>query len=161
MKTLRSVAVLVLALALSAPVFAADFQAGGAAYDHGDYATALKEWQPLAEQGKADAQLGLGAMYFYGRGAPQDYAEAVKWYRLAAEQGQADAQIALGFMYYFGHGVPQDYVQAHMWYSLAAERSSPGEDRDQLISYRDEVEAKMSPDQVAEAQRLAREWKPK
>ena len=131
------------------------------AYDRGDYATALKEWQPLAEQGKADAQLGLGAMYFYGQGVPQDYAEAVKWYRLAAEQGQADAQIALGFMYYFGHGVPQDYVQAHMWYSLAAERSSPGEDRDQLISYRDEVEAKMSPDQVAEAQRLAREWKPK
>ncbi len=51
-----------------------------------------------------------------------------------------------------GHGVPQDYVQAHMWYSLAAERSSPGEDR---------VEAKMSPEQIAEAQRLAREWKPK
>ena len=161
MKALRTVVVLVLALGLSAPVLAADHEAGVEAYDRGDYATALKEWQPLAEQGKADAQLGLGAMYFYGQGVPQDYAEAVKWYRLAAEQGQADAQIALGFMYYFGHGVPQDYVQAHMWYSLAAERSSPGEDRDQLISYRDEVEAKMSPDQVAEAQRLARGWKPK
>ena len=197
MRALRTAVVLVLALALPAPVLAADLQAGAEAYDRGDYATALIEFRPLAEQGnanaqhalgvmyskgrgvpqnhaeavkwwrlaaeqgKADAQLGLGAMYFYGRGAPQDYAEAVKWYRLAAEQGQADAQIALGFMYYFGHGVPQDYVQAHMWYSLAAERSSPGEDRDQLISYRDEVEAKMSPDQVAEAQRLAREWKPK
>ncbi len=161
MRALRTVVVLVLALALSAPVLAADLEAGLEAYDRGDYATALEEWRPLTEQGDADAQLGLGAMYFYGQGVPQDYAEAVKWYRLAAEQGQADAQIALGFMYYFGHGVPQDYVQAHMWYSLAAERSSPGEDRDQLISYRDEVEAKMSPDQVAEAQRLAREWKPK
>ena len=161
MRALRAAVVLVLALALSAPVLAADLEAGLEAYDRGDYATALEEWRPLAEQGDADAQLGLGAMYFYGQGVPQDYAEAVKWYRLAAEQGQADAQIALGFMYYFGHGVPQDYVQAHMWYSLAAERSSPGEDRDQLISYRDEVEAKMSPDQVAEAQSLAREWKPK
>ncbi len=161
MKALRTAVVLVLALALSAPVLAADFEAGVEAYKRGDHATALKEWRPLAEQGVADAQFNLGDMYFYGQGVPQDYAEAVKWYRLAAEQGQADAQIALGFMYYFGHGVPQDYVQAHMWYSLAAERSSPGEDRDQLISYRDEVEAKMSPDQVAEAQRLAREWKPK
>ena len=156
MRASRGVIVIVLALALPAPVLAAELEAGVEAYDRGDYATALKEWRPLAEQGDADAQLGLGAMYFYGQGVPQDYAEAVKWYRLAAEQGQADAQIALGFMYYFGHGVPQDYVQAHMWYSLAAERSSPGEDRDQLISYRDEVEAKMSPEQIAEAQRLAR-----
>ena len=161
MRALRAAVVLVLALALPAPVLAADLEAGLEAYDRGDYATALEEWRPLAEQGDADAQLGLGAMYFYGQGVPQDYAEAVKWYRLAAEQGQADAQIALGFMYFFGHGVPQDYVQAHMWYSLAAGRSSPGEDRDQLISYRDEVEAKMSPEQIAEAERLAREWKPK
>ncbi len=161
MKALRGVIVLVLALALSAPVLAADFEAGVEAYKRGDHATALKEWRPLAEQGDASAQVALGAMYFYGRGTTQDYAEAVKWYRLAAEQGQADAQHDLGLMYYFGHGVPQDYVQAHMWYGLAAGRSSPGEDRDQLISYRDEVEAKMSPEQIAEAERLAREWKPK
>ncbi len=161
MRALRGVFVLVLTLALPAPVLAADLEAGLEAYDRGDYATALKEWRPLAEQGHATAQFALGAMYSSGQHVPQDYAEAVKWYRLAAEQGQADAQHDLGLMYYFGHGVPQDYVQAHMWYSLAAERSSPSEDRDQLISYRDEVEAKMSPDQVAEAQRLAREWKPK
>ena len=99
MRAFRAAIVLVLALALPAPVLAADLETGGAAYDRGDYATALEEWRPLAEQGDADAQLGLGAMYFYGQGVPQDYAEAVKWYRLAAEQGQADAQIALGFMY--------------------------------------------------------------
>ena len=80
---------------------------------------------------------------------------------LAAEQGQADAQIALGFMYYFGHGVPQDYVQAHMWSNLAASGYIPGKTRDQSVKDRDIVAEKMTPAQIAEAQKLAREWKPK
>ncbi len=79
MRALRGVVIFVLALALSGPVLAADPQAGKEAYNRGDYATALKEWRPLAEQGKADAQLGLGAMYALGQGVPQDYAEAIKW----------------------------------------------------------------------------------
>ncbi len=91
MRALCDVFVLVLALALFAPVFAADFQAGGAAYDHGDYATALEEWLPLTEQGDAAAQISLGVMYEYGEGVTQDYAEAMKWYRLAAEQGDSNA----------------------------------------------------------------------
>ena len=55
----------------------------------GDFATALREWKPLAEQGIADAQFKLGLMYSLGRSVPQDYKTAVKWYRLAAEQGHA------------------------------------------------------------------------
>ncbi len=58
-----------------------------AAYQRGDYATALREWRPLAEQGNTEAQYGLGVMYDKGRGVPRDHAEALQWYRKAAEQG--------------------------------------------------------------------------
>ena len=78
------------------------------AYKSGDYATALREWTPLAKQGNADAQFDLGVMYELGQGVPQDGKTAVKWYRLAAEQGLADAQFNLGVMYAEGRGVPQD-----------------------------------------------------
>ncbi len=149
-----------LLIALAVPAWA-DFQDGVAAYNRGDYATALQEFKPLAEQGLAVAQNNLGIMYDNGRGVPQDYAEAVKWYRRAAEQGDADAQANLGNMYYSGLGVPQDYVQAHMWLNLAASRSSPGKHRSQAATNRAVVAAKMTPAQIAEAQRLAREWKPK
>ena len=93
-------------------VLSADFQKGLDAYEKGDYATALREWQPLAEQGDATAQYNLGLMYFAGKGVLQDYKEAVKWYRLAAEQGDADAQSNLGVMYVTGEGVPQAYDEA-------------------------------------------------
>ncbi len=71
------------------PPAEADFNAGLAAYKQGDYATALREWNPLAKQGDANAQNNLGFMYYKGHGVPQDYAEAVKWFRKAAEQGNA------------------------------------------------------------------------
>jgi len=90
-------------------------------------------------------------------GVPQDYQEAVKWYRLAADQGDADAQLLLALMYFSGKGVPKDNVLAHMWANLAA---SQGSDEDYLKK-RDEIAKHMTPDQIAEAQRLAREWKPK
>ena len=80
-------------------VAGADFDAGLAAYERDDYATALREWRPLAEQGDADAQFGLGLMYHDGDGVPQDGAEAVRWFRLAAGQGDAHAQLFLGQMY--------------------------------------------------------------
>ena len=100
----------------------ADSDKGKAAYERGDYATALKEWRPLAEEGDARAQTSLGFMYFKGHGVSQDYGEAVKWIRRAAEQGDAAAQFRLGFMYYDGQGVPQDYVEAMRWYRKAAEQ---------------------------------------
>jgi TPR repeat protein len=121
-----------------------------AAYNQGDYGTALQEWRPQAEQGDAGAQLNLGYMYSNGYGVPQDHKEAIKWYRRAAEQGSDRAQYNLGLMYDGGYGVPQDYVQAHMWYNIAGAAVA--------VSYRDFVALEMTPAQVARAQKLAREW---
>ncbi len=126
------------------------------AYEKGDYATALMEFRVLAEQGDANAQFNLGVMYDMGQGVPQDDTEAVRWYRLAAEQGFDTAQLKLGFMYGAGRGVPQDYVQAHMWLNLAAAQG-----HEPARKYRDRLAERMTPAQLAEAQRLAREWKPK
>ena len=95
-----------------------------------------------------------------GQGVPQDYAAAVKWNRLAAEQGDAEAQHNLGVSYHRGEGVPQDYVQAHMWFNLAASRA-PASERDEAIKMRNVAASNMTPAQIAEAQKLAREWKPK
>ena len=149
-----------LTLGLTAPAWAG-FDEGVAAYKRGDYATALREWHPLAEQGNAGAQYNLGVMYDKGEGVTQDNAEAMKWFRKAAEQGHAKAQNNLGVNYHTGEGVPQDYVQALMWYNLAASKFSPGEDRDQAVENRDIVAKMMTPAQISEAQKLAREWKPK
>jgi TPR repeat protein len=91
---------------------------------------------------------------------PQDYAEAARWYRKAADQGHAEAQFNLGVMYLDGQGVAQDYVQSHMWMNLAASSAS-GDDRKRFADGRDGVAAKMNTAQIAEAQRLALNWKPK
>ena len=81
-----------------------------------------EELRASAEQGDAEAQYILGAMYYMGQGVPQDYAEEVKWYRLSADQGHAAAQYNLGVSYHRGQGVPQDYVEAMKWYRLAADQ---------------------------------------
>ncbi len=184
------IAVLLLA-ALAGTAVAGPFEDAVTAYERGDYATALRLLRPLAEQGDAAAQTYLGIMYYNGEAVPQDYAQAVKWYRKAAEQGHAGAQINLGFMYSNGESVPQDHALAVKWYRLAAEqghdyaqfslgnmyRRGQGVPQDNVQAYkwldlagsrivsaflnRDRVAAKMTPAQIAEAQKLAREWKPK
>ena len=90
----------------------------------------------------------------------QDYSEAVKWYRMAAEQGDAMAQFSLGVMYYKGQGVPEDYVQAHMWVNLATS-TSQGEQNEKFAKARKLIAEQMTSAQISDAQRLAREWKPK
>ena len=100
------------------------------------------------------------AVHVANQGVPQDYAEAVKWCRLAAEQGDASAQYNLAVMYAKGQGVPQDYAEAHKWVNLAAAQSQ-GDRQKNSSKYRDSIAQKMTPQQIAEAQRLAREWKPK
>ena len=134
-----------------------------AAYERGDYATALLLWRPLAEQGIASAQHNLGNVYYNGQGVTQDYAEAAKWWRLAAEQGLGEAQGALGGIYYMGRGVPKNYVLAHMWLNLAVSSlpSSNAKIRDTAKDSRDLVASRLSSAQIAKAQKLAREWKPK
>ena len=98
------------------------YEDGLTAYNRNDFATTIKLWRPLAEQGDAVAQSNLGVMYSTGQGVTQDYKEALKWYRLAAEQGNAIAQTSLGWMYDQGQGVTQDYKEAARLWRLAAEK---------------------------------------
>jgi TPR repeat protein len=134
----------------------ADFQTGMDAYNRGDFAAALREWQPLAEQGDARAQFSFGLLYENGDGVPRDYAKARQWYEKAAAQGDAKAQLYLGMQYSFGQGGPVDLVQAYIWYSLAA-----GNGNAHAPGYRDDLSRQMTPAQIAEAQKRAREWKSK
>ncbi len=122
MKRVLLFPVLFLTLLVGNPVFSADFQKGLKAYQQGDYATALKEWKPLAEQGHTDAQINLGSMYLQGEGVPKNDKAAIKWYRLAAEQGHALAQFRLGEIYSQGEGVLQNYETALKAYAPAAEQ---------------------------------------
>ena len=126
-----------------------------------DGARAARWYRKAAEQGMAEAQNHLGIMYHEGLGVLQDYAEAVKWYRKAAEQGLDAAQYNLGLMYSYGKGVPRHYAETHKWFNLAASRFPPGEARDQAVKNRDIVAKRMTPAQISEAHKLAREWKPK
>ena len=142
-----------LLLLLCSPVsWSADFNKGFTAYRNGDYATALKELTPLAEQGHSDAQYNLGLLYNNGQGVPQDYSTAVKWWTLSAEQGDADAQKALGLMYGLGKGVLKDNVYAHMWLNIAA---SNGDEN--ASGNRDIMAERMTPSDISKAQQLARE----
>lgn len=125
-----------------------------------DDAEAATWYLKAGEQGIAMAQLALGMMYDIGRGVPQNDAEAVRWYRLAGEQGSAAAQHNLGIMYRQGRGVPQDYVEAHMWLNLAASRES-GPKAKSFAEDRNTIAVRMTPQQISEAQRLARDWNAK
>jgi len=179
-------AAVILTLSLAAPAPAASLEDAVAAYRKGDYANALQIYRPLAEQGLAVAQFNVGLMYDMGQGVLHNYSEAVKWYRraadqgrpdaqyqlghlhykreqyaeaakwfrLAADQGRADAQSNLGAMYAEAEGVPQDFVQALKWFILAA-----AQNHDDAIQNRDNAVLVMTPDQVAEARKLAGQWK--
>lgn len=91
-------------------------------------------------------------MYAQGEGVPKDDVEAVTWVRKAAEQGLTEAQSTLGVMYAQGTGVPKDYATAYIWVNLAAAR------HDKAKKYLDVLEREATPDQVAEGQKMAREW---
>jgi uncharacterized protein len=132
----------------------------GTMYDDGrgvpqSYGAAFRWYQRAAALGNVKAQYNLGTLYYLGHGVPQNYITAATWFRKAANQGSAVAQSNLGTMYLVGHGVQRDYVIAYMWFNLAAVGGDELARRN-----RDMVEAKMTPAQIAEAHRLAREWKP-
>ena len=97
-------------------------------------------------------------MYQKGQGVSQDYQAAISWYCKAVKQGAADAMNNIGTTYGKGQGIIQDYVQAHKWFNLAAAREKPGEDRNQYVKNRDLAASKMTPADISQAQRLAREW---
>lgn len=153
MKTvLCKLMVFCIALLCSSVVQAGDLADGFNAYELKDYATALSRFRSAAQQGSAGAQAMLGAMYEDGEGIAQDYKEAVRWFQLSAAQGFASAQYNLALMYGKGQGVAQDYIKGHMWLNLAA---TGGDSK--AVKGRDLVTAKLTPEQVAEAQKLARE----
>jgi TPR repeat protein len=167
----------------------ADLQVGKRAYEQKDFATAMKELTPLAQQGNADAQLFLGKMYMSGQGVPRDADLALKWFKAAADEGNAEAQFFLGAMYLLPS---KDVPQGLKWLRLSADQGMAdaqlllgmaylkGSDvphdlveadmwlelaatrGDQFApSQRDLVEKQMTPEQIAKARALAAAWKPK
>ena len=119
--------------------------------------TELAELRASAEQGNEDAQFYLGVRYSNGQGILQDHDEAIRWFEHGAEQEDTRAMASLGLKYQEGVGVRQDYVQAHLWTNLAASRRT-GETQKLLVWYREHAAKQLTPDQLAEAHRLAREW---
>jgi TPR repeat protein len=184
----------VLALALFGEAMAGPLEGGEAAYQRGDYETAVRLWRLSGDEGNVYAQFNLGLLYSSGEGVPQDYVQALIWFRKAADQGDARAQVYLGGMYRVGRGVrqddaqavawfrkaanqgnlfaqadlgemyrdgqgvPQDFVRAYMWFNLVVSGASGASIRDQAVRDRNELAAKMTPAQIAEAQRLASGW---
>ena len=140
----------------------------GAMYGRGqgvsrNHAEAAKWLRRAAKQGYAEVQYLVGAAYAKGEIVTRDDVEAARWYRRAAEQGFPSAQNDLGLMYEQGKGVVQDFVQAHKWFNLAASRfpASEQDRREKTVRNRDRVGARMTPADLAGAQRLAREWRPR
>jgi TPR repeat protein len=155
-----------------------------------DHAEAIMWYRKAADQGLVAAEMALASIYDHGYHVPQDYTEAAKCYRLAAERGDLDAQRNIAFLYLAGRGVPQDFVRAHMWANLNvaglqskaqdevdAVKAGPGTEKDKeevlqilqrygdqrinaAVDTRNLIEGQMTPAQIAEAQRLAGEWKP-
>ena len=152
-----------------------------------DHAEAVRWYRMAAEQGNSSAQNNLGTAYNRGEGVPQNYVEAVKWYRMAAEQGDAAGQVNLGTSYYAGEGVPQNYAEAAKWYRMAAVQGHAGgqysfgimaallqfpeqahawfnlaaaQGLEPAREARDNLQSRMSREQIAEAQRIASSWKP-
>lgn len=117
MKFGPSIAAFIVVLGLATPGAAGPYEDGSAAYVSGRYETALRLWQPMADEGHSGAQFGLGLLYDLGR------------------------------------GVAKNNVIALMWFDLSAAHGNPG-----AVRKRDLMAQGMTPEQIAEAQKLAREW---
>ena len=120
-----------------------------------DYSEAVKWYRSAAEKSqRVHAFIKLSNHYYYGRKVPHDYAEAAKWIRKAAEQGFAPDQLLLGQMYAKGEGVPRDNILAYMWISLAASQGD-AKAREDL----DRLERSLKGGDLAQAQKIARDWR--
>jgi TPR repeat protein len=146
---LTLVALLVTAL----PARAEEFRRGLSAFNRGEYGEALQEWLPLARRADADAQAGIGYLYFKGLGVPQDDAEAANWFQRAAEQGQPEAQLFLGMLSYQGKGTEQSYVLAYKWCELAQSNGAA-----YALPCREAAELRMTRAELAESARLVEDW---
>jgi TPR repeat protein len=165
MKRALFIAASLVCFGLLSPAWA-EFQDGLQAYYRLDFRAALREWQPLAEQGNPEASYQLGILYYRGEGVQQDYAEAARWFEQAAGDGDADAQYNMGLMHANGQGVAKDLVRAHMWFTLAAAGYAKGAGRDWAIRdpdwavrNRNWSAAQLTPEEIAEAWRLIQDWR--
>jgi uncharacterized protein len=168
----------------------AAFMYGKRALANRDYAATYKQLAPLAEQGNAQSQYAIANMLSGGLGVAVDKPQAVKWYRLAAEQGYAPAEVKLSMAYDYGDGVPRDLKEWAKWNQRAADHGVPfaqltqgaiywvgdGVARDKIQAYkwftlcinadgrcalrRADVAKGMTPSQISEAERLAKDWNP-
>jgi uncharacterized protein len=131
-----------------------------------DYAAAVHWFRKAVEEGQpwdetfheACAHYDLGLMYYNGHGVAQDYAVAANCYRRAAELGDTNARFNLGLMFQNGQGVPRDLVESHMWLELSIDRVSRADY--ERVAHLERVASRMTSQQIAEAQRRARDWKP-
>ena len=117
-----------------------------------------------AEQGNPSAQYNLGVMYYTGQGTSKNYVEAFKWYKKSAQNGFAPAQKQLGVFYEDGKGITRNYIEAHKWYNIAKANTTndSNDNEDKTSEYAkilmNNCELKMTPEQIATAQNLAKEW---
>ena len=133
----------------------------GRRYDKGegvvkDHAEAAKWYRKAAEQNYAKAQYNLGVCYEQGKGVAKDPVEKAKWLRQAAEQNYATAQYNLGICLYNGNGVAKDWVEAYKWWLLAAKQGDEDAKENMTV-----LESKLTPEQIAEGQKRARDFKPR
>ena len=163
---------LVLSLGTVSTAWSADFQKGLDAYESGDYATALREWKPLAERGNADAANHIGQIYRNGKGVLRDHKTAVKWYRLAAEEGHAFGAINLAFAYFSAKGVEENWVSGYVWALIALDSATKVVESKKNVSLlrkyhaiidkfvprvKKDIKKKLTSAQITESEKLARE----
>lgn len=121
-----------------------------------DFEKAKKWYGRAAEKGNAEAQFNLGALYLTGSGLKQrNFQKAREWFEKSALQGDAGGMAMLAVIYGDGIGVPKNYLIAYKWANIA---SGLGHEKSSLI--RDDLERRMTPEQIAEGQKLASDWKP-
>jgi TPR repeat protein len=120
-----------------------------------DHANAMRCYRKAAEQGFPSGQTALANCYQHGLGVLEDDIEAVKWYRKAAEQGDDMAKFKLACCYADGEGVAQDLIIAYMWANLGSASGNRF-----AVSAKEILSKKLNRDQIAEGQKLSREWKP-
>ncbi|HEY1716730.1 MAG TPA: tetratricopeptide repeat protein [Verrucomicrobiae bacterium] len=121
-----------------------------------DYAEVVKQLRKEADQDVTEAQFDLKKSYFSQVRTGYENAKAVEWFWKAAEQNHAKAQGCLGLCYATGEGVPRDFIEAYKWFNLASIQGIAS-----ATTHRDDLAASMTPDQIAEAQKLSREFKPR
>ncbi|MEM9013182.1 MAG: tetratricopeptide repeat protein [Pseudomonadota bacterium] len=148
-------ALVALCLALPAPALASGLERARDLMEAGRYAEALRELEPAARSGNAEAEERIGIMYALGLGVEQDDARAFEWYLRASMKGHPGAQSGVGWYYETGRGMPApDLVRAYMWYVLSA----IGGDPDAALS-QEEIVKKMTAEEIARAHILIDDYR--